>query len=99
MRRIRDVDVEMRIRSLLVCPHPVERDWDYGRPGETYTCWTVIEHPQSNTGVAYCERGFGPRRPWGLVFLSGPHMGMGQDSNWFASLEEAVKESHAWADA
>jgi len=59
-------------------------------------CWTVLEHQPSGTGIAYCEEGFGPDFPWGLVFLSGPHMSMGMDSAWFASLEDAVRKSPAW---
>jgi hypothetical protein len=84
------------IRKLLVAPYPVERDWDYGSPGERFVCWTLLEHRPSNTGIAYCSEGFGPRNPWGLVFLTGPHMGIGMDSGWFARLEDAVRESRAW---
>ena len=98
LRRMNDINSEMRIRGLLVRPHRVDRDWDYGKAGEKYPCWTVLQHPDSNTGVAYCEHGFGPERPWGLVFLSGPHMNMGQDSAWFKSLEQAAKESFAGTD-
>lgn len=87
------------ISSLRVEPYAVERDWDYGAPGEHHTCWTVLEHRPSNTGVAYCEQGFGPTHPWGLVFLSGPHMSIGMDSGWFATLEGAVRESMAWEGA
>ena len=50
----------------------------------------------ANTGIAYCPEGFGPRDPWGLVFLSGEHMSMGMDSGWFTSLEDAFRESSAW---
>jgi len=39
---------------------------------------------------------FGPGFPWGLVFLSGPHMNIGMDSNWYSTLECAVRESMAW---
>jgi hypothetical protein len=68
------------ICKLLVEPYAVERDWDYGAPGQKYVCWTVLEHQPSGTGVAYCKEGFGPDFPWGLVALSGPHMNMGMDS-------------------
>lgn len=85
-----------QINKLLVTPYPVERDWDYGKIGERFTCWTVLEHPPCNTGIAYCEQGFGPSDPWGLVFLSGEHMGIGMDSGWFQTLESAMRESMAW---
>ena len=96
LTQIRDQELLARIRELLVPPYPVVRAWDYGDPGEAYTCWTVLEHPGSNTGVGYCPQGFGPRHPWGLVSLTGPHMSLGMDSGWFKSLEEAVRDSMAW---
>jgi hypothetical protein len=96
VRRICDSRMVDRIRGLAVTPYPVERSWDYGEPGERYTCWTVLEHAKSNTGIAYCAEGFGPADPWGFVFLSGPHMSIGMDSAWFASLEDAFRESMAW---
>ncbi|CAG0933531.1 hypothetical protein TFLX_03094 [Thermoflexales bacterium] len=64
-----------------------------GKKGQTYPCWIVLEHKESNTGIAYCDYGFGPKDPWGLVFLSGDSMGM--DSGWFSSLEDAFRESMA----
>jgi hypothetical protein len=85
-----------RIHKLLVTPYPVERGWDYDREGQRFTCWTVLEHPPSNTGIAYCEQGFGPSDPWGLVFLSGEHLNIGMDSGWFPTLESAMRESSAW---
>jgi hypothetical protein len=96
LMRITDAPLLARIRELLVVPYPVERDWDYGRVGERFTCWTVLEHPPSNTSIAYCQQGFGPSDPWGLVFLSGEHTGMGMDSAWFPTLESAMRESMAW---
>jgi hypothetical protein len=93
---VRDPALLDVIRNLRVEPYVVERDWDYGAPGQQYPCWTVFEHQPSNTGVAYCEQGFGPAYPWGLVFLSGPHMNIGSDSGWFATIEDAVRESMAW---
>ena len=59
-------------------------------------CWTVLEPQPSGIGIAFCEDGFGPDFRWGIVFLSGPHMNMGMDSAWFATLEDAVRESPAW---
>jgi len=92
--RIRD-----RVRELLVVPYSVERLWDYGALGQHFICWTVLEHAASNTGIAFCDQGFGPSYPWGLVFLSGPHMSIGMDSSWFGSLEEAFRESMAWDES
>jgi hypothetical protein len=69
--------------------------WDHGEPGDTYSCWSVLEHHASNTAIAYCEQGFGPTYPWGLLFIR-DHLSMGMDSQWFTSLEDAVRESMAW---
>ena len=93
---IREGKLADRIRELLVPPYAVERLWDYGAPDERFTGWTVLEHTASDTGIAFCSRGFGPSYPWGLVFLVGPHMNIGMDSAWFASLEEAMGNSMAW---
>jgi hypothetical protein len=63
MARIRDERLVVRIRELLDEPYPVVRGWDYGFPGEAYECWTVLEHRESNTGIAFCDSGFGPAEP------------------------------------
>jgi len=93
---IGDEQLVRKIRGLLVSPYPVERDWDYGMPAERFTCWTVLEHPASNTGIAFCSEGFGPSSPWGLVSLSGEHISIGMDAGWFTSLECAMRDSMVW---
>jgi hypothetical protein len=95
LARIGDAQVQSHARSLLVEPVVVRREWDYGAPDEAYPCWAVLSHATSNSGIAYCEHGFGPRTPWGLVSLSGPYMSMGMDSGWFASLADAYFDSFA----
>ena len=93
---LNDARVRAHIQSLLVPPTPILRDWDYGTPGEAYPCWAVLNHVASNSGIAYCEYGFGPRSPWGLVKLSGTsHMSIGMDSGWFVSFLEAYFDSFA----
>ena len=94
--KVADPALVAAIKSLLVMPYPVEREWDYGEPDVRYTCWTVLEHPPSNTGIAYCGAGFGPAAPWGLVFLSGEHMSIGMDCAWYGNLEDAMRDSCAW---
>jgi hypothetical protein len=76
------------------------RHWDYGREDEQYPCWTVLRHPPSNTGIAYCEYGFGPRSPWGLVFLEGDEgrPSIGSDASWFTTFLRAFFESQAAID-
>ena len=98
LAQIKDKRIAARIGELLVSPYSTERDWDYGRPGERYVCWMVLEHRESNTGIAYCSQGFGPKHPWGLLFLAGPHMSMGMDSGWYSTLEWTFRESMAAED-
>jgi hypothetical protein len=91
-----DARVVSHIQSLLVEPQVILREWDYGTPGEAYPCWSVLAHEKSNTGIAYCEQGFGPRSPWGLVVLSGSsHMSIGMDSGWFETFLQAYFDSAA----
>jgi hypothetical protein len=95
LMRVTDAKLAARIAELRVKPYCVERAWDY-EDGTSYPCWTILKHPATNTGIAYCSQGFGPSFPWGLVFLSGPNMSIGMDSGWYGSLEAAVRESMAW---
>ena len=91
-----DARVTAHVRHLLVPPSPVMRGWDYGTGDEAYPCWSVLEHKSSNTGIAYCESGFGPSSPWGLVFLAGAeHMSIGMDSSWFRRFLDAYFDSKA----
>ncbi len=88
--------IETHVRGLLISPHAVVRGWDYGAKDEAYPCWSVLEHKVSNTGISYCEQGFGPETPWGLVFLAGTeHMSMGMDCGWFQCFLDAYFESQA----
>jgi hypothetical protein len=64
---VSDSRVVQHIRGMLVAPHVVLRNWDYGEPGQQYPCWFVLQDAQSSGEIAYCEYGFGPRCPWGLV--------------------------------
>ncbi|MDJ0841608.1 MAG: hypothetical protein QNK37_34185 [Acidobacteriota bacterium] len=96
LKSISDASLIHQIRPLLITPHRVEREWDYGEERRTYPCWTVMAHHMTNSGIAYCNQGFGPSHPWGLVFLSGDMMGMGLKAAWFDSFEIAFKESMAY---
>ncbi len=83
------------IDALRVAPVPHLYDWDYGPPGQQYPCWMVLMDPQNRTGIGYCEQGFGPERPWGLLWIGDPPRtrSMGQDSGWFPTFLEAFFES------
>ena len=94
-----DKRVLAHVRTLLATPEAQLREWDYGEPGQSLRCWLVLAHRPSNTGIAYCEEGFGPAMPWGLLRLEGTeHMSMGADSGWFDRFPDAYFESHASAD-
>ncbi|PLR27523.1 hypothetical protein SGCZBJ_07455 [Caulobacter zeae] len=101
LEAIADARVRDHVRSLLVEPRPILRDWDYGEPGQQYVCWTIVEDlARSRVAIAYCEQGFGPANPWGLVWTrddGGGEGSIGMDSAWFFTLEEAVYESVASA--
>jgi hypothetical protein len=89
---LRDDRVGSRIRGLLIEPQIKLLDWDYGKLGQTYPCWSVLNHEKANVGIVYSEFGFGPRRPWGLVWLSGAHVSMGMESGWFDTFMDAFTE-------
>jgi hypothetical protein len=96
LKLLADGPMLARIRKLLVEPQVSMRDWDYGEPGQKFPCWTVLKHGASNTGIVYCEQGFGPKMPWGLVWLGGSKpQTMGPDSSWFFSFLEAFQDSFA----
>ena len=95
LERIKDKRLVAAITILLIAPRRENRGWDYGVAGQTHPCWIVLEHPTSNTGIAYCVEGFGPKNPWGLLFLQGEHLSMGMDAGWYSILEDAFRQSMA----
>jgi hypothetical protein len=95
LSRITQPDLVALIKRLRVPTRFEDRPWDYGTKGQTFPCWIVLEHAESDTAVAYCSSGFGPASPWGVLFLA-RQLSMGMDSQWFVSLEDAARESMAW---
>jgi hypothetical protein len=98
MLRFTDPVQREKVQALLVTPRCEHRGWDYGEIDQTYPCWIVAEHPQSNTALAYCEQGFGPDNPWGLLSLSlsSHHTSMGMDCAWYSHFDECLRDSFAW---
>jgi hypothetical protein len=93
-----DARVVSQILKLLVEPRAVLRSWDYGEPGQQYPCWIVLDHPgHPYSAIAFCEYGFGPTCPWGLVSSgdTASDMSMGMDSEWFLTFLDAYFAS--WA--
>ena len=97
IKKINDPLVYNAITSFLISPSFRQRLWEWGKTQEEYSCWTVLQHEDSNTDIVYSEQGFGPKNPWGLVFSS-PRKGFGADSAWFQSLELAFCDSFAAND-
>jgi hypothetical protein len=95
LAKLSDTRVDRYIRSLVIEPTSAPRGWDYGDPGQKYVCWTVLEHHYSNSSIVYCEDGFGPSDPWGLLFLTGEHTSMGMDSQWYPTFLQTFFESQA----
>jgi len=94
--RIVDPVVLDALKPLLVTSRCELRDWNYGEPGQRFPCWIVLDHVPSNTCIAYCEHGFGPSSPWGLLCITGEHLSIGMDCEWFSNLEDAFRDSMAW---
>jgi hypothetical protein len=69
-------------------------DWDYGEVGQQYFCWIVLEEALGEYGIAYCNEGFGPKNPWGLVSLE-ENSSMGMDSQWYPTFIQAYIERTA----
>jgi len=84
------------MRQCLVPPRLEQREWDYSKESTRHPCWIVLEHRGSNTCIAYCEQGFGPNEPWGLLSISGNDASMGMDDRWYSRLEDCFRVSPAW---
>ena len=97
--RVSDSRVIAHVQALLVEPHIVLHDWDYGEPGQQFPCWMVLDDPKTGAKIAYCEHGFGPAYPWGLVGpVSTPRPSIGMDCAWYTRLLDAYFESFAAAE-
>ena len=77
---------------MLADPIAMRCAWDYGAADETFPCWRVAAREDCGVGVVYCELGFGPKCPWGLVWLNEAVPRMGMDSGWFCALREALAD-------
>jgi hypothetical protein len=94
LQQISQPECRLSLERFLVEPRLHQRNWDYGKEGESYPCWMVAEFPGTDTGIVFSEHGFGPSYPWGLVLVSEPWFGM--DPGLFASLEDAFRNSGGW---
>ena len=97
LARVHDTRVVSHIRANLIEPYALMRNWDYGPRGQQYLCWMVLKDKVTDAEIGYCEEGFGPKCPWGLVSSGGDnrHKNMGMDSGWFSKFLDAYFESFA----
>jgi hypothetical protein len=93
MASIADPVVREGLTRILIPPEHHLRNWDYGWPGERLACWTLAVHRQLERSLVYCERGFGPTLPWGLVHAT--NLWFGKQSDWYRSLRDCFLDS--WA--
>jgi len=98
--KVQDSRVVEHIESLLVAPVRTMRTWDYGEANTQYPCWILFSHEDSSTGIAYCEQGFGPKYPWGLVKLkdTDSEPSIGYSGSWFQTFLSAYFDSFAVTD-
>ena len=92
--RIKDRGTREQLQECLAEPRPQTLQWAYGGGLETYQCWVVAGFAPSGSGIGYSEQGFGPRTPWGLIWLD--REDCGQDCSWFTTLHEAYLDSFGW---
>jgi hypothetical protein len=100
LAKITDPRVLVALKKYLVRPRPCLLGWDYGHPHAEfpeprYPGFVILEHRESDTGIAYSEYGSALyAAPWVLTGLSDP--GYGMDSSWFKNLEAAFRDSMAY---
>ena len=95
LESLTDVRVTTQVRGMLVEPHIVQLDWDYGERGQQYPGWIVLKDARHGLEIVYCKHGFGPRCPWGLTGSSKDGRPMGMDCGWFTTFLGAFFNSCA----
>jgi hypothetical protein len=76
------------LRATVIHPKAVRLKWNYGKPGQQFQCWVAARSENSQQYIVYCDQGFGPAYPWGIVGASEDSMGM--DGQWHIGLEHAA---------
>jgi hypothetical protein len=93
-----DARVVAAIRRHMIAPRVEMRPWDYGAAEDRLPCWIVLDGLLNGVVIAYCEQGFGPAKPWGLLWSSAcdeetESDAMGMDFSWFCSLAGAFLDT------
>jgi hypothetical protein len=98
LRNLRDPRVRAHIEAFrLPTPTPIRLGWDYGKADEAFDGWLVFDDREHHDGIAFCDQGFGPRTPWGLINTGDAYPRMGMDSGWFHRFMDAYFEAAASA--
>lgn len=86
------------LAAILVEPRVEEREWLYSRDPVRYPYWVVAESVEQKILLVYCEQGFGPSFPWGVLYTGDHPMDqtLGMDAQWNWYLEEAFWRSGLW---
>ena len=84
---ILDHQIPLRIES---------REGDYSENPTKNKCCIVLENKETTTAIALYNEGFEPSYPCRLLFIDGKLLNLGMDCAWFASLEDAVRQSRFW---
>jgi hypothetical protein len=99
LANLRDPRVRASIQAFRVAtPTPIRLAWDYGEPDETFDGWLVFDDQGHRTGIVYCDKGFGPKSPWGLITTGETCPSMGMDSGWFRRFMDAYLDSFSATD-
>jgi gas vesicle protein len=84
------------LEAALIEPDLQFRDWSYGEQPQEYPCWVIARVRQRPTVLAYCEHGFGPSYPWGI--LHAEDCSLGTDGQWHQSLDARLQQATAALD-
>lgn len=100
MKALHDARVVSHVASLLVSPpRRLQLGWVYGSAGEEYEGFLVLNHPRSSTAIVYCQYGFGPEAPWGMIFNDrGSPPSMDMSDGWFPRFMDTYFQSQAATD-
>jgi hypothetical protein len=99
LAHLRDPRVRASIQAFRVGPPmSIRLAWEYGKPGDTFDGWLVFDDPGNRTGIVYCDQGFGPKRPWGLITTGESCPSMGMDCGWFGRFIDAYLDSFSATD-
>jgi hypothetical protein len=96
MRMLYDSRVLAHISALLLAPpRPVLLAWPYGAVGETFEGFLVLDHPRSDTALAFCQQGFGPADCWGIIATDHGPLSTGKSDGWYPRFLDAYFDSMA----